>query len=268
MVQQHSHTNPQQDQRGKKTMQEEKMNPYRKTAIIAGVLFITATVADILSLPFLAPTDASNDLARVSAQGNQVIIGALLAFIGAFAVAGIAIALYPLLRKYHKGLALGAVGFRLIEAVFYLIGVVCLLLLVPLSQAFVKAGAPASSYFQTFGLILLAGHQWAGNVVSGLAFCLGALMYYYIFYHTKLIPRWLSGWGLVGATLSIVSDLLVMFSLIGPLSTTQVVLNLPIAVQEMVLAVWLIVRGFDVSVIASGSAKTEVTEIKRAQYST
>jgi len=122
-----------------KTIQEENMNRNRKTALIAGVLFITATVAYILSLPFLAPTNASDYLASVSAHGTQILIGALLAFVGAAAAAGIAISLYPLLRKYHEGLALGAVGFRLIEAVLYIIGVMCLLLLLTLSQEFVKA---------------------------------------------------------------------------------------------------------------------------------
>jgi hypothetical protein len=231
------------------------MTPDRKTARIAGVLFIIATVASILSLPFLAPINASNYLVDVSANGTQVTVGAFLAFIAAGASASIAISLYPILRRYSEGLALGAVGFRLIEAVFYIAGVMGLLLLLTLSQDFVKAGAPNPSYFQTLGATLLAGYHWVGNVGSLLAFCLGALMYYYIFYQTKLVPRWLSGWGLVGATLCMVAGMLVMFSLIGPMSTFQVVLALPIAVQEMVLAVWLIVKGFDSSAIASGSLR-------------
>ncbi len=238
------------------------MNSNKKTARIAGALLIIATVASILSLPFLEPINASNYLVSVSANGNQVTIGALLAFIAAAASASIAISLYPILRKYNEGLALGAVGFRLIEGVFYIVGVMCLLLLLTLSQEFVKAGAPDTSYFQTLGVLLLAGYHWVGNVGSLLAFCLGALMYYYIFYQTRLVPRWLSGWGLVGATLCMVAGMLVMFRLIGPMSTFQVVLALPIAVQEMVLAVWLIVKGFNSSAIASGSAKTELTEIK------
>ena len=234
------------------------MNRYRKTAIIAGVLFITATAASILSLPFLASINAPNYLVNVSANGNQVILGVLLTFIGAAASASIAISLYPILRRYNEGLALGSVGFRLIEGVLYIVGAIFLLLLLTLSQEFVKAGAPNSSYFQTLGVVFLAGYHWVGFVGAVLAFYLGALMYYYIFYQTKLVPRWLSGWGLVGATLGIVASLLVMFGLIGPLSTFQVVLNLPIAVQEMVLAVWLIARGFNSSAIASLSAKTEL----------
>jgi hypothetical protein len=138
-----------------------------------------------------------------------------------------------------------------------IVGVICLLLLTTLSQEFVKAGAPDSSYFQTSGALIVAVRDWMGDVAGLLAFGLGALMYYYIFYQTKLVPRWLSGWGLIGIILIIVTGMLVMFRVIGPMSTTQVALAVPIAVQEMVLAVWLIVKGFNSSAIASLSAKTE-----------
>ena len=219
----------------------------KKTARIAGLLFIVATAASIVSLPFLAPINASNYLAKVSANENLVITGILLTLIAAFASASIAISLYPILKKHNQSLALGAVGFRLIEAVFYIVGVIAIVLLLSLSQEFVNAGAPNSSYFQTLGVILMSGYHWAGNVASTLAFYLGAMMYYYIFYRTKLVPKWLSGWGLVAVTLGIVASMLVMFQLVGPMSTVQVVLNLPIAVQEMVLAAWLIVKGFNSS---------------------
>lgn len=232
----------------------EKM-AYRMNAIIAGVLFITADVADFLSLPLLGSISASNYLVSVSANSNQVVTGALLLFISAAACPGIAISLYPVLRRYREGLALGAVGFRLIEGAFYIVSVLCLLLLLTLSQEFVKAGAPDPSYYQTLGALLLAGYRMAGNAASLLAFSIGALLYYYIFYQTRLVPRWLSGWGLVGAALSMVSGSLVMLRLIDPFSTSQIVLNLPIAPQEIVLALWLIVKGFNPSAMASGSAR-------------
>lgn len=226
---------------------EEKLSSNRNVARIVGILFIIATVASIASLPFLAPINASNYLVNVSANENQVITGILLTLIGAFASASIAISLYPVLKKHSQGLALGAVGFRLIEAVFYIVGVIGIVLLLSLSQEFVKAGAPSSSYFQTLGVILLSGYHWAGNVAGTLAFYIGAMMYYYIFYRTKLIPKWLSGWGLVAVSMGIVASILVMFQVVGSMSAVQVVLNLPIAVQEMVLAVWLIVKGFNSS---------------------
>jgi 4-amino-4-deoxy-L-arabinose transferase-like glycosyltransferase len=80
-------------------------------------------------------------------------------------------------------------------------------------------------------------------------------MYYYIFYRSKLIPRWLSGWGLIAIIMNLASALLVLFGLIDHFSTTQVILSVPIGLQEMVLAVWLIAKGFNPSAIASGSAK-------------
>jgi len=229
------------------------MDSYRKIAMITGTLFIIATVASIASLPFLAPVNASNYLVNVSANENQIITGILLTIISAFASASIAISLYPVLKKHSQGLALGAVGFRLIEAVFYIVGVIGIVLLLSLSQEFVKAGAPSSSYFQTLGVILLSGYHWAGNVAGTLAFYIGAMMYYYIFYRTKLIPKWLSGWGLVAVSMGIIASMLVMFQVVGSMSTVQVVLNLPIAVQEMVLAAWLIVKGFNASIITSKS---------------
>ena len=233
------------------------MNRNRKTAIIVGVLFITATVASVLGTLFSKPIlDATDYLIKISANENRIAIGALFKFIAAAASAGIAISLYPILKKYNQGLALGSVGFRIIEGMLGIVGVICLLLLTTLSQEFVKAGAPDSSYFQTSGVLIVAVRDWMGNVAGLLAFGLGALMYYYIFFQTKLVPRWLSGWGLIGIILIIVISMLVMFRVIAPMSTTQIVLAVPIGLQEMVLAVWLIVKGFNPSVIASESAET------------
>jgi hypothetical protein len=229
------------------------MNYYRKIAISAGVLFIIATGADLLSIPFLGPMTATNYLVSVSANGGLVAAGALLLFIGGAAATGIAISLYPVLRKYNRGLALGAVGFRTFEGVLRFVAVCGLLLLITLSQQFVKAGAPDSSYFQTLGVLLVAGYRWVANVGSLLAFSIGCLLYYIIFYRTKLVPRWLSGWGLVAGILSMLSAVLTMFGLMAPFSTEQIVLNLPMLPQELVLAVWLIVKGFNPSVIASKS---------------
>ena len=239
------------------------MNTYRKAAIIAGVLFIIGTVAGLLMV-FTGPVlDASNILISVSANENQVRIGALLALIMAFACAGIAIWLYPVLKKHNEALALGAVGFRIIENVLGIVSAICLLSLVPLSQEYVKAGAPDASYFQTLGTLLLGARDSISNIHL-IPFCIGALMYYYVFYQSKLIPRWLSGWGLIAIIMNLASALLVLFDLIGHFSTVQVVLSVPIGVQEMVLAVWLIVKGFNPSAIASLSAKTATNELLSA----
>ena len=153
-------------------------------------------------------------------------------------------ALYPVLRQYHPHLAFGFASFRVIAGGFIILGVVFLLLILTLSQEFVRAGAPEAAYFQTLGVLLQAGRDLVNHIAMILAVSLSGLMYYAMLYQTRLVPRWLSGWGLVGTTLTIFATLLVMFRLIGIITTSYLVLNFPMALQEMVLAVWLIVKGF------------------------
>jgi len=232
------------------------MNTYKKTAISVGVLFIIATVLGVLGRSFYQPIlDAPDYLIKISANENQVIIGGLLALLAAFACAGIAIGLYPVLKKHHEALALGSVGLRIMEGMLIIVGVVGLLSLLTLSQEYVTAGASNASLFQASGTSLLAVRDWAGKL-SIIAFTLGALMYYYVFYQSKLVPRWLSGWGFLGAALSLAAALLAISGQIIYFSTPFILLQVPIGVQEMVLAVWLIVKGFNPSAIASLSAKT------------
>lgn len=232
------------------------MESYRKYAISAGVFFIIYTSGDILSFLFLGPVTATNYLVSVSENAWLVGTGALLLFNGGACASGIAISLYPVLKKFNPGLALGAVGFRISEGVLRFVTVSALLLLITLSQQFVQAGAPDSSFFQTLGVLLVAGFE--GGFGSTLAFSIGALLYYIIFYRTKLVPRWISVWGLAAAILTILSFVLATVGLIAPGSTEETVFLLPMLPQEMVLAVWLIVKGFNPSAIA----RSEKPEIK------
>jgi hypothetical protein len=240
----------------------------RKTAIVVGVLFIVATAASLIGSSLTGPIlDGPDYLAQASAHGNRLIVGALLSFAGAAASAGIAIALYPLLKHYGEGLALGAVGFRLIEGVFYIVGALCYLALLPVGQEFVGAGGPGNSYYQTLGMLLRTAHDLAGFVFAVLAFSLGGLIYYAVFYQTRLIPRWLSGWGIVALGLLLTATLITLFD--GApysISGRLIILTLPIAVQELVLAVWLIARGFNTSAVGTGAdAPSAVTRPERSK---
>ena len=233
------------------------MNTYRKNAIIAGILFLVCSAAAILSFPFFGPILEGKDyLSKLFGSENMVITGALIEFIQAAAAAGIAIELYPILKKYNGALALGAVGFRVVECVFVLIGTLSLLSLLTLSQEFIAAGAPSASSFQTSGTLLLTVRDWSGNTISALAFGLGALMYYAILYKSNLIPRWLSGWGVLGAVLGLAATVLGTFTHDFGMNSVNTYLNVPIGLQEMVFAVWLIAKGFNASKIASLSTKT------------
>jgi hypothetical protein len=123
------------------------------------------------------------------------------------------------------------------------IGVILLLLSLTLSQAFVKAGAPEASDFQTIGELLRTGRDLVNHVGMILVFSIGGLMFYALLYQTKLVPRWLSGWGMVGTAVAIAASLLFMVRVVD--LVTSVYLNFPLALQEMVFAVWLLVRGFN-----------------------
>ena len=116
------------------------------------------------------------------------------------------------------------------------------------------AGALGASHFQTLGTLILAERGWNFLIGTNIIFSLNALILNYMFYQSRFVPRFLSVWGLIGAPLILAAGLLDMFDLIGPFSTSKILLALPIAVFEMVLAVWLIAKGFNSSAIASESA--------------
>ncbi len=229
------------------------MNSTRKIAVITGVIFIIATFAGpILATPLIPVLTGTDYLTQFSAHTNQVAGGVLLWIISAFTSVGIAIAMYPVIKERNAGLALGSVIFRTIEAVFYMVGVASLLSLLTLSQQFTTAGAADRTSLQVIGNLLVSVHDHTG-LLAVFAFCLGAFMYYYLFFQSRLIPRWLSGFGIVAIILIMAASVLALFS--GNRITSYIPLVAPIAVQEMVLAVWLIVKGFNPSAIASDLAQ-------------
>jgi len=232
------------------------MNTNKKTARIVGVLFITATVASIIAtFAFLDPIlNAPNYLITVSANETQWITGVLIDAINSAAVIAIAVVLFPLFKKHNAALAMGYVAARIIESVILIGGHISLLLLLTLSKEYVQAGTPDTSYFQTLGTLLVAAYDWTWLLGPMIVLSFTALILNQILYQTRLVPRFISVWGLIGAVLMLAAGLLGMFGL-SPFSTLGMLLFLPLALNEMVLAVWLIVKGFNSSAIASLSPK-------------
>jgi len=211
----------------------------RIAAILAGVLYFLGIIACALSV--VPVIDTPDYLVQISAHAGQVTSGAFFQFLMMAAYVGMAITLYPILKRHDESLALGYVGFRIVAAAFIVIGVILLLLLLTLSQDFVKAGAPVSSHFQTVGEILRTGRDLVNHVGMTLVLSMGGILFYFLLYQTELVPRWLSGWGLVGTAVTIVASCLFMFRVVG--LTTSVYMAFPLALQELVLAVWLIAKG-------------------------
>jgi hypothetical protein len=236
-------------------VQEKTMKSDRRNAIIAGILFLTGFSGVFIAVFTNPILKESNYLVQAAGQAHQMAWGAFFLLVMAFACAGISVFLYPVLRRQDEALALGAVAFRLIEAVLFVLSALSLLSLLSLGQEYVRSGMGNASGFQTLGASILSARHWTSEVLGILAWCLGAGMYHYIFYRSRIIPRWLSIWGLIGVPLAMAGCLLAVFQLIEPASPIQVVLNLPLGLQEIPLGVWLIVKGFDSSVRGSDPAK-------------
>ena len=235
------------------------MNSNRKAAIIVGVLYIVATVAGVLSLaPLASLLDGPDILTNIAENENKLIMVAFLYLIMAVAVAGVAFMIYPVLKQntdteIKEGLALWYVGTRITEGATFVVGVLITLSLLSLSQEFIKAGSPDASYFQTGGTVLIAASNYAWMLGQSV-FCIGVLMLNYLLYLSRRIPRWLSSWGFIGAPLMLVAGFLLLVDG-DPNSLLSTVLYAPLALQEVVFAVWLIVKGFNPSAIDSRSAK-------------
>jgi hypothetical protein len=243
---------------------DKDMRTNRRAATIVGVLFIFATVSAIMGLLFYQPILSGPDyLINGAAAKNQVILGVLMELVLVCTAIGTAIGLFPVLRQYGERIALGHLCFRFLEAVVITIGIVAILSLSTLSQAFVAAAAPDASAYHAVGTMLLAIYKWTSML--GPLFFLGVntLMYSYLLYKSKLVPRPLAVLGLTGATLVLGYAFLVMFGVVSQLSIWAI-LALPIAAYEMILAGWLIVKGFNPAAIASKPAKTEMNELLSA----
>ena len=239
-----------------------RMNSERKTAIIVGVLFIIGTVSGFLASGFLGPIQAGSTYPlNVDASETQWIIGTLLILLMALSLAMTPVLLYPIFRKHNEVLAFGSVLFRgVLEQVTQILVVISFFLLLTVSEIYGKTGAADASNFQTLGSMLIAAGYWI-PVIGGIVFSVGTLMMFALFYQTRLIPRWLSGWGLIGAVLYPIAYIVSMFSplhLQPEIGVGIGLLLVPTAIQEMVFAAWLIVKGFNSSAIASLSTKTDM----------
>jgi Domain of unknown function (DUF4386) len=217
------------------------MSADRKAAAWIGVLYIIGTVGLVLSVVVTGGILAGPAyLAQVAAQPNQVVIGALLVLLAGFSLAMVPVVFWPVGKRYNETLAMGYIVFRgAQEMVMYLATALGWLLLIALSRE--PDAAPIAGFVRTIETV-------AWDQLLAIPFVLGALMFYVLLFQSRLVPRWLSTWGLVGAALYIVAPLGSMFGL------SLGVLMAPLAVQEMVMAGWLIAKGFSPAALAAEPA--------------
>jgi len=230
----------------------------KSVAKLVGILFILAAVSAVGGVILYDPIlNGSDYLINGSKHANQVILGALMELILVVSAVGTATTMFPILRRYNETIALWHICFRFLEAIVITVGVISVLSLLTLSREFVSAGAPDAVSFQTSGTVLKAIHEWTFMLGPNFMLGINTMMYSYIFYKTKLVPRFIPILGMTGATLVFICALLVMLGVIEQVSVWGGLLALPVAANEMILAVWLIVKGFNSSAFDSLFSKKD-----------
>jgi hypothetical protein len=239
------------------------MNTCRKNAVMTGVLYILGTVFGVLgvviggevlaSLTVSKPLAGVDMLSLVAANSSRLTGAAFFTLMMGISLVAMTVFLYPIFRKDSKELAMGMVLFRgALEGTWYFVTALGFLALVALGNEYIATGADSAA-LQSMGNVL---YQFQDRLatVGPLFFLIGVACLYLSFYRTRLIPRWLSVWGLIGVVCSLASTLLNFFQMD---TGYGLYLEMVIAPQEMVMAIWLIVKGFNPSAIANLFAKTK-----------
>lgn len=234
------------------TIKEKSVETYRMNAVIVGMLFIIATAFLFVGQAFYGPVLETTDYLE-TAYPNRITaaVGMLIEFSCVLAIPLIAVFAFPVLKKHSLVLALSYVFFRFFEAVLFILVDINKLALINVSQGYLAADPAGAAFFQNMGAILQGWNQWGWSFYI-IVFAIGALVVYTGLYRSRLVPRFISVWGLIAGVLILVNGVFPMLEVdISSLGTViELLVVLPIAVQEMVLAVWLIVKGFNPSALA------------------
>lgn len=227
-------------------------NSYRRTASFVGLLFLIAMVTSLGGGLWVESfLDTPHYLVTVSTDSSQVVMGALLELINCIAVVGIAVLLYPILKKKTESLAMGYVGFRIVEAAILVAAVLCSLLLITLSQEYLAASGGDTAYFQSLGMLIKAARSNLTGLLTATFFSCAALLLYYFMYQTKLVPRFISIWGFIAVLLMLTWNL---FEAFGISISAGIVFGLLIILNEIFLGIWLMVKGFNMTELNSEAA--------------
>ena len=233
------------------TTDRVRMDPLRKTAMVAGILYLVTFVSSIPALFLISPV--LNDPRYITGPGvdSTVIFGCLLDLVNAVSAVGTAVALFPVVKRQNEGIALGFVTARMFEAAVIVIGVVSLLAVVTLRQ---KGGADPA--LVPVGQALVAVRDWTFILGPSLVPGVSGLLLGYLMYRSGLVPRVIPLLGLIGGPLLLSSTIATMFGINQGISVWSGLATLPIFVWELSLGVWMAVKGFRPSPITTGQVRT------------
>ena len=227
------------------------MNSHRNAARMFGIFFIIAFLSYGTGSALIASiTNTPDFLANVYANSTTIVIGAILiALVHTFVNIGLPVIMLPILKPFNNNSAYGYLSLGIASTTVAVIGAIFLLLLIPLADEYVNAGSVATGHFETMGIVLKMGGAYAYQIAMAI-WGLGGLLFVSVLYTSRLVPRLLSVWGMVGYLVFISGTVLELFGY-----PVGVLLSLPGGLFELALSVWLIAKGFNSSAIASVAAK-------------
>jgi len=208
---------------------------------LLGAMFLIVIVTSALGGAPSAVTGTggvSDVLVAISNKPAQMQWSALGNLVNSLGIVAIAVLLYAVLKRQNRILALVALGWWLGEALFCAISQIGAFALVPLSLEFAKAGAPAQSYYQSLGAFLYQGITRTAYTFHMVFYCTGGIIWYSLFFKSRYVPRPISLFGVATVCVSLVGMTFELFGYFVP-----IFVSLPIGLFELIIGVWLLVRG-------------------------
>ena len=218
------------------------MSSDKNTPRLLGAAFLFVFVASLISTQLSASVAGSGSiseiLVNISASLTPIRISILVGLVTSVGIVVLAVLLYIVLHKQNKIIALVALGWWLAEATLLAVSKIGLIALIPLSLEFVGAGAPSASHFQSLGNFLYSGIYLKGDDIHMLFYSLGGVMWFYLFYISRYIPRVLSIPGLVIESVGLIGMVLLLLAV-----NVNMLLFYPLAALEVAVGLWLMVKG-------------------------
>ena len=223
------------------TTGEEPMSATRKATLAAGLFYIGTFVFSIPALGLYEGVLDDPQFVLGAGSSDGVLWGGLIEILTALTGIGTAVALYPVIKRYGPGRAVGFVASRTLEAAMIFAGVIAVLAVYTLRQDF--AGADAGTLTTTAGG-LVAVKDWTFLLGPGVMCAVNALCFATIMYRSGLVPRWIPTVGLIGVPLQMVSVTGTLFGAWEQVSAGAMLMVLPIATWEFSVGVYMTVKGF------------------------
>jgi hypothetical protein len=219
------------------------MNADQHAPRLLGAAFLTVVVTSLgsglLRMAVPGSGSVSDILVAIANRLTLMRISILADLLTSLGVMALAALLYIVLNRVNHIMALVAFGWWLAEAIVLAVSKIGTFALLPLSLDFVRAGTPVGSYYQTLGQFLYYDvDRLLGNTIHMFFYCTGGILWYYLFYKSRYIPRAISLWGLIAVSVGVVGLVFVLFGY-----DVALIVFLPILPFELAIGGWLMIKG-------------------------